>query len=190
MDINPIELDNLAGNFQLPVPENLDPHLNNIYDDIFEPIAQDIELDPALNNIDDDIFEMDNFVRINQLKPPKFNSRKSDVRRFFSKFDKYIQVIEPPWENDVIINVLSNLLDDHSLDFFDSIDDEIREDYDLLKEHFIEHYENPTPLTYRWSDLSKRKQKSDETLTEFHHDLVHMGRRMDIGVEYLLYIFV
>ena len=67
MDINPIELDNFAGNFQLHVLENLDPDLNNIYDDIFEPVAQDIELDPDLNNIYDDIFEMDNFVRINPM---------------------------------------------------------------------------------------------------------------------------
>jgi len=181
MDVNPgelqVELENIYENLPLPALANLD-------------VAQDIEVDPELENIYDDVFDMDNFVRINKLKPPKFNARKSDVRRFFSKLEKYFQVIEPPFENDVIINVLSNLLDDNSLDFFDSLEEEIREDYDLLKEHFIEHYDNPTPLTYRWNELTKRKQKATETVTEFHDDLVHMVRMMDIGVENLLYIFV
>ena len=126
---------------------------------------------------------MDNFARLQSLRPPKFNSRISDVRRFFSKFDKYVKVVQPPWDNEVIITMLSNLLDDKSLDFFDSLDEEIREDYDLLKEHFIEHYDSPTPITYRWSDLIQRKQTVDETVTEFHDDLVQMGRMMNIELK-------
>ena len=111
---------------------------------------------------------MDNFARIHSIRPPKFDSRKSNVRTFFSKFDKYKNVFQPPWEDNVAIDMLSNCLDDeNSLEFFDSLDEHLREDYDLLREHFIEHYDTPNPMTTQWNNLTKRKQRDDESVTQY-----------------------
>ena len=54
--------------------------------------------------------------------------------------------------------MLSNLIEDeNSLEFFDSLDAEILGDYDLLKEHFIDHYDTATPMPFRWNNLTSTK---------------------------------
>ena len=86
--------------------------------------------------------------------------------------------------------MLSNLFDDSSLEYFDSSDEEIREDYDLLKEHLIEHYDTPNPMTTQWNNLNQRKQRDNESVTQYYDDLIKMGRRMDIAGANLIYIFI
>ena len=132
---------------------------------------------------------MENFARVHNIHPPKFDSRKSNVRTFFSKFDKHKNVFQPQWEDDVAINILATcLVDANSLAFFDSLDEHVREDYDLLREHFIDHYDTPNPLTTQWHDLTKRNQGEDEAVTQYYDDLIKMGQRMDIEGESLVYL--
>ena len=129
-DINPLELQHFAETFQLPLPENLDIVIDrplNIAREIepvrvnepeihrqIQPEVADLAHNPVIENIYDDVFKMDNFARLHSLRPPKFNSQISNVRTFFSKFDKFANIVQPPWNNEVKIAMLSNLLEDFS----------------------------------------------------------------------------
>ena len=83
-------------------PDKLIPH---IYDDI----------------VPERILGMDR--RLQNIRPPRFDSTKANIRTFFTRFDKYKDAHEPNWEDDIALNIISNLLDDESLEYFESLEE-------------------------------------------------------------------
>ena len=88
------------------------------------------------------------------------------------------------------INILINLFDDESTDFYDSLDQAVRNNYNQTKENMILHYETVGPQSTQWSLLTKRKQSSTESITDYYDDLVKMGRRLNVPQEQLLFMFI
>ena len=88
------------------------------------------------------------------------------------------------------VNILSNLLDDESLEYFESLDEEIRNNYEQAKECLIEHYEPGNPIYTKWSNLTSRKQGETESVTMYYDDLIRKSRRMEVPAAQLLYIFI
>ena len=75
-------------------------------------------------------------LRLKHVKIPHFNSKTSDVRQFFRKYNFYKNAYVPPWNNEISIRMLPNFIDDPALLFFESLAPEIR---GLLQEEFIIH---------------------------------------------------
>ena len=132
---------------------------------------------------------MDQLNRVFGLRPPRFEARKSAVRKFFSRFDKYI-ANNPQWNDADKVTYLGNLIDDEALDYFDDLDDAVKLDYDRTKQEFIDHYATTNPAPTQWSLMTKRKQLPNESITEYHDALLRLSREVDIPAQQLLFIFL
>jgi len=128
-----------------------------------------------------------NMNRLQNIRPPKFDSSKSNVRTFFTRFDKYREAHVPAWDDAVSINMLSNVLDDVALDFLESLTADVYED---TKNSLIEHYDTGNPIATQWTNLISRTQTSTESVTNYYDDLLKMSRRLNIAADGLLYIFI
>ena len=117
----------------------LDPHLDRIAIAV-EPI---IELDNlVIENIYDDVENVNmEMLRLQNIRGPRFEAKKSNVRTFFRKFEHYRDGHHPAWNNEVMLNMLTNLMDDDSLDYYDSLPPETQGNYENLRENMIEHYD-------------------------------------------------
>ena len=217
-NIEPIELQNFAGNFQLNIPDDLDIFINRelaIVREIEPDIPGDIEaelnrqIEPDLDRLEvaiEPIINLDNLVieqlyddveninmemlRLQNIRGPRFEAKKSNVRTFFRKFEHYRDGHQPAWNNEVILNMLTNLMDDDSLDYYDSLPPETQGNYENLRDNMIEHYDTGSPLSTQWHDLNQRKQKDNETVTQYHDELLRLARLLNLPAEQQLLIFI
>ena len=81
-------------------------------------------------------------------------------------------------------------MDDDALIYFDSLNDELRGNYNDLSENVIEHYDTGSPLSTQWSELNQRKQHDNETVTQYHDEILKLARRIHLEPEQMLYIFI
>ena len=203
-EIDPALLQNFAQEYNLaedlilqiqdiyhsPVDNNLAiiPEINDLN------VIQNNLQEPLADNLYDDIVPVENInmdnVRLQNIRPPRFDSTKSNVRTFFTRFDRYRLAHNPPWNDHVTLNILSNLIDDSALDFYESLDNAVQNNYQLARDSFIEHYENGDPVPTQWSNLTSRKQSETESVTNYYDDLLKMARRMQIPADQLLCIFI
>ena len=95
------------------------------------------------------ILKMDN-LRLRNVPVPHFDSKKSDVRQIFRKFQTFRQAHVPAWGNKVSRNMLTNLIDDDALVYVESLNAETRGNYELLRRDLIEHYDSGIPMTGKW----------------------------------------
>ena len=123
------------------------------------------------------------------LKPPRFQSFKDDINKFLSRYEKFADLF-PQWNEARKAGYLGNLLCDESLDFFDSLEDEIKGDYEAVKRELIEHYENSGNLTLKWSKLAKRKQQKGESLSQYYDALMRLASNLEIPDRQMLYFFL
>ena len=75
------------------------------------------------------------------LHPPYFQVGKSNVIRFFKKFERYIAVQNREFDDVLKVNLLSNLLCDRAFDFFDRIPADTKQIYEQTKQHIVRHYD-------------------------------------------------
>ena len=215
-NIEPLELQNFAENFQLNIPDDLNLFINRQIDivreiepDLAGQIIQDLNrqneaevgIEPQELIIDnnpagieilyDDVENIDmNMLRFQNLRIPRFDAKKSNVRKIFRKFEQFRDGQIPIWDNDVTINMLENVMDDDSLDYFDSLPEEIRGNYENLRGNMVEHYDTGSPLCTQWHDLNHRVQRENETVTQFHDELLKLARPMNLAVDQILLIFI
>ena len=124
-----------------------------------------------------------------RLKPPRFEAKKDNVRRFFSKFEKYMAQFSRCSEKQKV-TVLANLLCEKSLYFFDYLEEEVKASYENVKRELIEHYEDNKPLTKQWEEAAARKQKPGESVTEYYDDLLRLGERLQLPGDQMLFFFM
>ena len=145
--------------------------------------------DQLLNDPQDLELNMEHFAQLYGLRPPRFESRKSDVRKFFQRYNHFL-LQHPNWEDNQKVGYLSNLVDDEGLDFVDALPEDVRANYDNTQQAFIDHYAAIEPPSTQWSLITKRKQTPTETVTEYHDDLIRMAARIQVPAESLLLIFL
>ena len=92
------------------------------------------------------------------IKPPKFNSEEMEIQLFFNKLEKY--KILYSLSEDEILKLIPNLLNTKSLYYFDSLTFEIRNNYLLLRQQMIKHYNSGNFPYSHWADLNNRKQNT------------------------------
>ena len=134
-------------------------------------------------------YRMEHFTRTMGLRPPRFEARKSDVKKFFSRYDKFI-ANNPHWDDPTKVTYLGSLLDDESLDFFDDLEDGVQRDYDRTKQEFIDHYASTNPPPTQWSIMTKRKQLPLENITEYYDALLRLGQGIEIPPQQLLFVLL
>ena len=132
---------------------------------------------------------MDN-LRLSNAPIPHFDSKKSDVRQFFRRFQVYRQAYVPAWGNDVSINMLGNFIDDGALIYLESLIPEIRGDFELLRANLIEHYDSGIPLSTKWRELNQRKQGDHESVTNYYGALLKLSELMQLTPEQKFYVFI
>ena len=145
--------------------------------------------DQLLNDPQDLELNMEHFAQLYGLRPPRFESRKSDVRKFFQRYNHFL-LQHPNWEDNQKVGYLSNLVDDEGLDFVDALPEDVRANYDNTQQAFIAHYAAIEPPSTQWSLITKRKQTPTETVTEYHDDLIRKAARLEIPAQQLLFIFL
>ena len=123
------------------------------------------------------------------IRPPRFDSQKSDIRKFLSRYDKYLLQFQS-WDDEKAINYLSNLLDDESLQFFDSLCIDDSTTLSEVKEMLLSHYEASSSNPNRWSKLVRRRQKPGEKVTEFYDDLLRLSEGLQISSGQMCLIFM
>ena len=109
--------------------------------------------------------------------------------RFLSRYEKFTDLFLQ-WNEARKAGYLGNLLCDESLDFFDSLEDGIKRDYEAVKRELIEHYENSGNLTSKWSKLAKRKQLKGESLSQYYDALMRLATNLEIPDRQMLYFFL
>ena len=129
-------------------------------------------------------------LRCKSIKIPHFNSKSSDVRQFFRKYNFYKNAYIPPWNNEISLRMFPNFLDDSASLFFESLAPEIRENFELLQEEFIIHYDSGLPISLRWEKLLQRKQGISENVTDYYAALLRLSQNMHLTPEVKLYIFL
>lgn len=108
----------------------IDENLNNIAPVVNHPVAHNAN--------------MEHFPHLYGLRPPRFESRKSDIRKFFQRFNAFLAQ-NPEWKDQQKVGYLSNLIDDEGLHFFESIPAEVRANYENKQQAFINHYDSVQP---------------------------------------------
>ena len=132
---------------------------------------------------------MEQFTRTYGLRPPRFEARISDIRKFFSRYDKFVAQ-NPNWDDEQKVTYLANLLDDEALDFFDELHAAIRADYEHTKLELIEHYKPVAPQTTQWSLMTKRQQLPTESVTEYYDALLRLAQDIQIPRQQFIFIFL
>ena len=132
---------------------------------------------------------MEHLPHLYGLRPPRFESRKSDIRKFFQRFNNFL-VQHDNWNDAQKVGYFSNLIDDEGLDFFESLPEEIRGNYNDTQQAFITHYDSVQPPSTQWSLITKRKQIATESVTDYHDDLLRMAARLEIPAQTLLFVFL
>ena len=211
-NIEPQELQKFANNFELNIPDDLDLFINRqleivrdeipggqIEPDLDREIEPEIAVEPVIildNNPEienpyDDVFNVNmEMLRFQNIRAPRFDAKKSNVRTFFRKFEQFRDGHHPAWNNEVTLNMLTNLMDDDSLDYSDTLPQETQGNYENLRDNMIEHYDMGSPLSTQWHDLNQRKQRDNETVTQYHDEILKLARPMHLAEEQTLLVFV
>ena len=127
--------------------------------------------------------------KIMGLRIPRFEARKSDVRKFFVRLEKYFAQY-PNLSDEMKVNYLANVVCDDALEFLETLPTELTNDFDSVQKEFIEHYDELKTGSSQWVLLTGRKQQKHETVTEYHDALTKLGKGIEIGPEEWLYIFL
>ena len=98
--------------------------------------------------------------RLRKVVPPFFEADTSEVYNVFRRFHIFRQAHRPVWSNDVAVNMLKILLDDNSLDFVESLPFDTQQNYELLRDCLLDHYEKNSPLSVQCSTCSTGKRIS------------------------------
>ena len=129
------------------------------------------------------------YIRLRHIEPPLFDTSTSDVYNFFRRFQYFRQSHRQIWANDVTLNMLKNLLDENSLNFVESLPLPIQQNYDLLRDCLLDHYDKRPPLSVQWSELNQRVQRENESVIEYYGDILRLARHIQLTPEQRLYVF-
>ena len=153
----------IPGDIEAELNRQIEPDLDRL-EVAIEPI---INLDNlVIEQLYDDVENINmEMLRLQNIRGPRFEAKKSNVRTFFRKFEHYRDAHPPAWNNEVMLNMLTNLMDDDSLDYYDSLPPETQGNYENLRDNMVEHYDTGSPLSTQWHDFNQRKQKDNETVT-------------------------
>ena len=66
--------------------------------------------DQILANPQDLEINMEHFAQLYGLRPPRYESRKSDIRQIFQRYNHFL-LHHPNWEDNQKVGYLSNLVD-------------------------------------------------------------------------------
>ena len=109
---------------------------------------------------------------------------------FFNKFEKFQRATpNTDWNPAYSVEILANLLDDQSGDFFDQLTDEVKAVYEHTKAAMIRQYEVHEDPNKLWVFLKRRKQLPFEKVTDYYNDIVRMGRKLHFPDDQLLIMF-
>ena len=130
------------------------------------------------------------YIRLRHIEPPLFDTTTSDVYNFFRRFRYFRESRRQPWDNDLTVIILKNLLDDISLDFVDSLPVHTQQNFNLLRDSLLDHYDKCPPLSVQWSELNQRVQRENESVIEYYGDILKLARHIQLTPEQRLYVFL
>ena len=111
-------------------------------------------------------------LRLQNILPPKFDSEIDCIRTFFTRFETYRDSHIPPWDDEITLNILCNLVDDSTLLFLANLHVDIHNNFLITKERIIHHFESGKPLSLLWNDLINRKQGTNESIISYYNSLL------------------
>ena len=122
------------------------------------------------------------------LRPGNFKGM-ADPEKFFKKFERLAAYGE--WDKDKMAKVVPLLFDGKASDFYDSLEDDKRVDYDEMKKAVIQHFQCNKSKLVRWTELNQKVLVLDQSVADFHDELVEDARKLGgVSDEQLMICFV
>ena len=125
-----------------------------------------------------------------RLKEPKeFKGEEDyDINDFLNQFDKYCEFNAV---TDAQKSVLfSSFLGSEPLRFYDGLENRVKANFDLVRQSFVAEYNPANHRFYKRQQLRQRKKKEDESVREFKREIQTQGRKLNIGEDDLLQLFM
>ena len=130
------------------------------------------------------------YIRLRNIEPPLFDTTTSDVYNFFRRFQYFRESRRQLWDNDLTVIILKNLLDDISLDFVESLPLPTQQNFNLLRECLLDHYDKCPPLSVQWCKLNQRVQRENESVIDYYAAILKLARHIQLTPEQRLYVFL
>ena len=86
--------------------------------------------------------------------------------------------------------MLKKLLDDNSLNFVESLPLPIQQNYDILRDRVLDHYDKNLPLSVQWAKLNQRIQQGNESVIHYSNDILNLACNMQLTPDQKLYVFI
>ena len=113
-----------------------------------------------------------NIGPLRDLPLQPFNGTTS-ITHFIERFELVANVKR--WDDAEKLRWFPLCLTAVPLHFFDSLLDDVKNDYEQLKNAFLEEYNSPVQKSHNMSRLANIKQISDETVVEFYTRLINIA---------------
>ena len=127
---------------------------------------------------------------LQNIYPPLFYSQTTNIRIFFARFEIYRNSHRPAWQDNVALNILCNLVDESALNFITTLEEEVRDNYEDVKDALIAYFSPGKPLSMQWEDFIARKQTDEESVVSYCDDLIVLSRNIQMLPETFLNVFI
>ena len=104
------------------------------------------------------------------LRPKNFNGT-TDPEEFFKKFERWADY--GGCDDEKKAKVIPLLLEEKASDFFDSLEEEKRNNFEDLKKALLLHFECNKSRLERWSDLFQKRMTLNQSVSDVHDDCRH-----------------
>ena len=125
-----------------------------------------------------------------KLKEPKeFKGEENyDINDFLAQFDKYCEFNGVKNAQKSVL--FSSFLGSEPLRFYDGLDNAVKANFNLLRQSFVAEYNPANHRFYKRQQLRQRKKKEGESVREFKRDIQTQGRKLNIGEDDILQLFM
>ena len=97
----------------------------------------------------------------NYLAIGKFNGESTeDVEKYFRKLERY--QVHARYNNEKKLTMLPFGFEGKSLDFYETLSDEVRADYGKIKDLMISHFKSNKSQFLRWEKISKIRKTANQ----------------------------
>ena len=122
------------------------------------------------------------------LRPGNYKGA-TDPEKFFKKFERLSSYGE--WNEGKMAKVVPLLLDGKASDYYDSLDERKKNDYKQLKQSIVQHFKCNKSKLVRWTELNQKVLVLDQSVADFHDELVEDARKLGgVSDEQLMICFV
>ncbi len=124
------------------------------------------------------------------LRPKNFDGKEgNDPEMFFKKLDRLAAYGQ--WPEERKANIVPLLLDDKASEYYENLQQDVKDDYDQVKLNIIDHFSPNKHKLVRYRELSQKCMTLDQTVADFHDSLKRDATKIgNISDEQVMLMFI